>query len=111
MSTVATPHSAPEKLSDNDVQAIDQLRDTYAKLRKELGRIIVGQHAVIERKDTVRVLRLDPRRQQLPRHAEMNHQQALVKSDDDELPAPLDRFNAPPGDLPRQFRAIARRDK
>jgi len=49
MSTVASPQSPVEKLSDNDVQAIDQLRDTYAKLRKELARIIVGQHATIER--------------------------------------------------------------
>jgi MoxR-like ATPase len=38
-----------ERLSDNDVQAIDQLRDVHARLRKELGRVIVGQHAVIER--------------------------------------------------------------
>ena len=34
----------PERLSDNDVQAIDQLRDAYARLRQELGRVIVGQH-------------------------------------------------------------------
>jgi len=38
-----------QRMSDNDVQAIDQLRDIYAKLRKELGRVIVGQHEVIER--------------------------------------------------------------
>jgi MoxR-like ATPase len=38
-----------QRMSDNDVQAIDQLRDVYAKLRKELGRVIVGQHDVIER--------------------------------------------------------------
>jgi MoxR-like ATPase len=36
-------------LTDNDVQAIDRLRDTYARLRSELGRVIVGQHDVIER--------------------------------------------------------------
>jgi MoxR-like ATPase len=36
-------------LSDNDVQAIDQLRDVYARLRTELGRVIVGQHDTIER--------------------------------------------------------------
>jgi MoxR-like ATPase len=36
-------------MSENDVQAIDKLRETYARLRKELGRVIVGQHAVIER--------------------------------------------------------------
>jgi MoxR-like ATPase len=44
--------SAPaptQKLSDNDVQAIDDLRNVYDRLRKELGRVIVGQHAVIER--------------------------------------------------------------
>ena len=38
-----------ERLSENDVQAIDHLRDAYARLRKELGRVIVGQHDVIER--------------------------------------------------------------
>lgn len=38
-----------ERLSANDVQAIDQLRDAYARLRKELGRVIVGQHDTIER--------------------------------------------------------------
>src|SRR5438477_3833164 len=38
-----------QRMSDNDVQAIDQLREVYARLRKELGRVIVGQHDVIER--------------------------------------------------------------
>src|SRR5215468_10030601 len=38
-----------ERLSDNDVEAIDHLRDAYARLRKELGRVIVGQKDVIER--------------------------------------------------------------
>jgi MoxR-like ATPase len=36
-------------MSENDVQAIDRLREIYAKLRKELGRVIVGQHEVVER--------------------------------------------------------------
>src|SRR5437868_9187873 len=36
-------------LSENDVEASGQLRDTYAHLRKELGRVIVGQHETIER--------------------------------------------------------------
>src|SRR5204862_526516 len=40
------PH---ERLSENDVEAIDQLRDAYARLRKELARVIVGQRDVIER--------------------------------------------------------------
>src|ERR1700687_4004985 len=38
-----------DHLSENDVQAIGQLRDVYARLRKELGRVIVGQHDTIER--------------------------------------------------------------
>ncbi len=36
-------------LSEDDVQAIDELREVYARLRKELGRVIVGQRDVIER--------------------------------------------------------------
>ena len=48
---MSQPVDAPglERLSENDVQAIDQLREAYARLRKELGRVIVGQHDVIER--------------------------------------------------------------
>ncbi len=46
--SVAAPPSEV-RVSDNDVQAIDQLRDIYARLQKELGRVIVGQHEVIER--------------------------------------------------------------
>ncbi len=41
--------AAAERLSENDVEAIDHLRDAYAKLRKELARVIVGQTDVIER--------------------------------------------------------------
>jgi MoxR-like ATPase len=37
------------QLDDQDVQAIDQLRAFYQQLRDELGRVIVGQQAVIER--------------------------------------------------------------
>jgi MoxR-like ATPase len=36
-------------LSDDDVAAIDRLREVYGKLKKELGRIIIGQQPVIER--------------------------------------------------------------
>jgi MoxR-like ATPase len=43
-------HSAAgDNLSDNDVQAIDRLRELYAALRKELARVIIGQNDVIER--------------------------------------------------------------
>ena len=35
-------------LAKDDVQAIDQLRVVYARLTNELGKIIVGQHEVIE---------------------------------------------------------------
>ncbi len=48
MSQPATS-TASDRLSENDVQAIDQLREAYARLKKELGRVIVGQHEVIER--------------------------------------------------------------
>jgi len=42
--------AGPEQhLNDNDVQAINQLRETYGGLKKELGRVIVGQQQVIER--------------------------------------------------------------
>ena len=41
--------SLSDKLSDNDVQAIDQLRGSYDQLVDELGRVIVGQRATIER--------------------------------------------------------------
>lgn len=40
---------AGERLSDSDVQAIDRLRGTFQKLKAELGRVIVGQHGVIEK--------------------------------------------------------------
>ena len=35
-------------LPQDDVAAIDALRDVYAKLTQELGKIIVGQSDVIE---------------------------------------------------------------
>src|SRR3954447_5831887 len=38
-----------ERLSENDVQAIDHLREVYAGLKAEIGRVIVGQRDVIER--------------------------------------------------------------
>jgi len=44
---VAMPNH--DRLSEDDVQAIDQLRLTYDRLRAELGRVIVGQDRVIER--------------------------------------------------------------
>src|SRR5229473_2927623 len=40
---------AHERLSENDVEAIDHLRDAYGRLRKELARVIVGQRDVIEK--------------------------------------------------------------
>lgn len=41
--------SSVERLSDNDVQAIDSLRSAYGKLQAELARVIVGQNDTIER--------------------------------------------------------------
>jgi MoxR-like ATPase len=45
----STETMTADSLSDNDVRAIDRLRDLYARLRGELGRVIIGQHEVIER--------------------------------------------------------------
>ncbi len=49
MDQVAASTLPAERLSENDVQAIDDLRSIYSRLRGELGRVIVGQHNVIER--------------------------------------------------------------
>src|SRR5690349_22012401 len=44
--SVATPPQ--ERLGEDDVRAIDRLREVYAGLRKELARVIVGQRDVLE---------------------------------------------------------------
>ncbi len=49
MDQVVTSTPSAERLSENDVQAIDNLRSIYSRLRNELGRVIIGQHEVIER--------------------------------------------------------------
>src|SRR3954470_22935886 len=36
------------RMTEDDVQAIDRLREAYGKLTAELGRVIVGQQEVIE---------------------------------------------------------------
>lgn len=46
---MATATNQPDALKDDDVAAIDRLRDTFGSLRKELAKIIVGQDDVIER--------------------------------------------------------------
>jgi MoxR-like ATPase len=43
------PPPVHEALGANDVEAIDQLREVYARLRTELARVIVGQREVVER--------------------------------------------------------------
>ncbi len=40
--------SEPQKLNDDDVQAIDNLREAYSRLRAELAKVIVGQQDTIE---------------------------------------------------------------
>ncbi|MDC0935123.1 MoxR family ATPase [Pirellulales bacterium] len=47
MSQILTP-PPEERLSDHDVQAIDDLRAAHDQLRKELGRVIIGQESVVE---------------------------------------------------------------
>ena len=45
-----TSDSAPvKKLAEDDVRAIDRLQELYGRLRKELGRVIIGQQDTIER--------------------------------------------------------------
>src|SRR3954447_26127206 len=44
---VDSPTQGP--LSENDVEAIDRLREAYSRLRTELARVIVGQREVVER--------------------------------------------------------------
>ena len=46
---MALEASSGEQLQENDVAAIDGLREVYAQLKRELGRVIVGQQDVIER--------------------------------------------------------------
>ena len=46
LETVASPE---RQLSDNDIEAVDQLRGVYHRLRQELGCVIVGHRDVIER--------------------------------------------------------------
>ncbi len=43
-----TVSNSVARLNDDDVQAIDRLRDAYQRLTEELGRVIVGQREVIE---------------------------------------------------------------
>lgn len=47
MSNSLVPDTEP-RLSDDDVAAIDHLREAYGQLRRELGRVIVGQGDTIE---------------------------------------------------------------
>src|SRR5690606_15359044 len=47
MSQVVEDRATPMP-SEDDVRAIDHLRDVYAQLRNELGRVIVGQDSVVE---------------------------------------------------------------
>ncbi|HEV3341587.1 MAG TPA: MoxR family ATPase [Pirellulales bacterium] len=46
---MATQTESTPELGGDDVAAIDKLRETYARLTQELGRVIVGQQRVIER--------------------------------------------------------------
>lgn len=46
---MATATDQPDALKDDDVAAIDRLRDCFGQLKQELAKIIVGQDDVIER--------------------------------------------------------------
>src|SRR5580704_8530358 len=38
----------PQVLQDDDLAAVERLKDAFAKLKGELAKVIVGQHAVLE---------------------------------------------------------------
>ena len=44
-----TTTTAPAAAQEADVQAIDQLRDLYGRLRAEIGKVIIGQANVVEK--------------------------------------------------------------
>ena len=48
-STSKNKTSQETALSKNDVEAIDELRESYAGIKAELGKIIIGQEEAIER--------------------------------------------------------------
>jgi MoxR-like ATPase len=41
-------HTPAESLQSDDLAAVERLKDAFAKLKGELGKVIVGQHAVLE---------------------------------------------------------------
>ena len=45
----ASPVATALDLHDDDVRKLDQLREAYGRLHAELGRVIIGQHATVER--------------------------------------------------------------
>ena len=49
MPNVVEPVATTAPVSDQDVAAIDELRDLYSKLRSEVAKVIIGQDEVIER--------------------------------------------------------------
>ena len=49
MTAVMTNTAATPALGVDDVRAVDELRSTYSRLCKELGKVIVGQEKVVER--------------------------------------------------------------
>ena len=46
---MATAIEATPRLGDDDVAALDRLRAIHARLKAELGRVIIGQEETIER--------------------------------------------------------------
>jgi MoxR-like ATPase len=45
---VAEESAPAAELKHEDIQAVERLRDAFARLRSELGKVIVGQHHVLE---------------------------------------------------------------
>src|SRR5436190_2899167 len=43
-----TSSPAPDPLQQDDLVAVERLKDAFARLKSEMGKVIVGQHAVLE---------------------------------------------------------------
>ena len=43
-----TQDAPPQKLEEADRQSVEKLKDAQATIRKELSKVIIGQHEVVE---------------------------------------------------------------
>src|SRR5579883_2429730 len=101
---------ARAKIFEADLQGLGAERGLGSEgYAPELARVVVEQDAVVEREDGVGVLAGVTRNEQLPGHAEMDSQGALVQREDDKLASPVHPLNGAPGQARGERTSIARR--